>query len=219
WATDGMNSWTRRPVPGADAALAHCLTPEQIMLEGKQPPDGEVVIFDCDGYFMGVSLAEKFASEGRQGTLVTPFPTAGPFLEATGEAAYVERRLRDLHVKSFCGHVVTQIEPGRMRGRLVMGEDDVTWNAESAVLVTHRLSHGLYQELVSDRARLDREGITGLYRVGDCVEPRLIADAIFDGHRLARDIDTDSPASFRPFARENLTVRDADLLDAAPAQV
>src|SRR6202011_376571 len=34
WATDGMNGWTRGPIPGADASQPQCLTPEQIMLEG-----------------------------------------------------------------------------------------------------------------------------------------------------------------------------------------
>jgi len=66
------------------------------------------------------------------------------------------------------------------------------------VLVTHRLSDGLYGELRSDPDALEREGITGLYRVGDCVEPRLIADAIFDGHRLAATSTPTTRPRFSP---------------------
>jgi dimethylamine/trimethylamine dehydrogenase len=49
---------------------------------------------------------------------------------------------------------------------------------------------------------LNAEGITGLYRIGDCDAPRTIADCVFDGHRLAREIDSDDPSSPLPFVRE-----------------
>jgi dimethylamine/trimethylamine dehydrogenase len=181
------------------------------MAEGKQAPDGRVLIYDCDGYYMGVSLAEKFASEGREVTLVTPYSTAGPFLAFTAEAAHVHHTLERLKVQVVVDHVLTEIEPGQIRGRALFGDLQPSWEAHGVVLVTHRLSDGLYRELSSAREDLEREGITGLYRVGDCVEPRLVADAIFDGHRLARDIDTDDPRKFQPFMRENLKLPPADL--------
>ena len=53
WAADGLNSATRGPIPGADASLAHVLTPEQIVLDGKRPPGSRVVVYDCDGYYAG----------------------------------------------------------------------------------------------------------------------------------------------------------------------
>ncbi|MGG7377565.1 hypothetical protein ACQ7B2_01825, partial [Escherichia coli] len=31
WAGDGLNAFTHEPIPGADAALPHVLTPEQLM--------------------------------------------------------------------------------------------------------------------------------------------------------------------------------------------
>ena len=45
-------------------------------------------------------------------------------------------------------------------------------------------------------------GIVAVHRVGDCVAPRLIADAIFDGHHLAREIDRPDPAVAAPYLRE-----------------
>ena len=63
------------------------------------------------------------------------------------------------------------------------------------MLVTQRLSDdALFRELAADPDALAAEGIEALYRIGDCVAPRLIADAIFDGHRLAREIDSPDPA-------------------------
>ena len=44
--------------------------------------------------------------------------------------------------------------------------------------------------------------LPALYRIGDCVAPRLLADAIWDGHRLAREIDSSDPAMPLPHHRE-----------------
>ena len=71
------------------------------------------------------------------------------------------------------------------------------------MLVTQRVSDdALYRELVADPAALEAAGIEAVYRIGDCVAPRLIADAIFDGHRLAREIDSPDPAIALPYLRE-----------------
>ena len=49
---------------------------------------------------------------------------------------------------------------------------------------------------------LEAEGITGFYRIGGWFAPRLVADCIFDGHRLAREIDSENPDVPLPFKRE-----------------
>jgi dimethylamine/trimethylamine dehydrogenase len=77
------------------------------------------------------------------------------------------------------------------------------------VLVTQRRSNeALFRSLKDDIGidALTAEGVTGLYRIGDCEAPRLIADAVFSGHRLAREIDTDNPAVPLPFKRERKVI-------------
>ena len=213
WATDGMNGWTRESVTGADASKPHCLTPEQVMLDGKLVAGERVLVYDCDGYFMGVSLAEKLALDGKRVTLVTPHAIAGPYLAHTAEIAHVHRVLHGLGVETVTDHVVTAVEPGRVAGhRFSIPGSAVAWEADSVVLVTQRVStDAVYRELRSNPERLEREGISGLFRIGDCLEPRLIADCIFDGHRLAREIDSDDPAKPLPFLRENAVLDSADL--------
>ena len=101
-------------------------------------------------------------------------------------------------------YLVTAVEPGKVTlGHAYAASKEASIEADGIVLVTQRLSDdGLYRELKADRAALEREGINGLFRIGDCLVPRLLADAVFDGHRLAREIDTDDPASHLPFIRE-----------------
>jgi dimethylamine/trimethylamine dehydrogenase len=213
WAGDGVNGWTRGPVPGADASAEHCLTPEQIMVQGKPVPGDRALVYDCEGYFMGASLAERLALEGKQVTLVTPYGEAAPYMSYTSEIRHMHRVLHRLGVAVIADHVVTSIEPGRVSGRQFSVDDEpVTWDADAVVLVTQRVSEdSLYHALRADPDRLAREGISGLFRIGDCVEPRLIADSIFDGHRLAREIDSDDPANPLPFVRENVVLSAAEL--------
>ena len=100
------------------------------------------------------------------------------------------------------GVTITRVEPG-----LVAGTDEFDeafeLETDAVVLVTQRISDdALYHELRADEDRLAAEGIEAVYRIGDCVAPQLIADAIFDGHRLAREIDGENPAVPLPYLRE-----------------
>lgn len=205
WATDGLNFVTHEPIPGADASLPHCLTPEQLMIKAKEPPGAHVLVYDCDGYFMGSSLAERLALEGRPVTLVTPLAQIAPFTHFTSELPRIKRTLLGLDVRVVTEHVIDTIEPGRVSGRHIYDERQrtVIWDADAVVLVTCRISNeALFRELEANPERLEREGVRSLYRIGDCVAPRLIADAIFDGHRLGREIDSPSPRTPLPHIRE-----------------
>src|ERR687888_152000 len=207
WATDGLNGATHDTIPGADASLPWQLTPEQIMVEGKKAPGTRVLVLDDDGYFMGVSLAEKLALEGKQVTLVTHLAHVAPYMDFTLEAPNMHRKLHKLGVELVTHHVPKRLEEGKVVPTYVYDEDghEKVWEVDAVVLVTQRRSdEALYREL-KDRVGLPAlaaEGVTALYRAGDCVAPRLIADAVFDGHRLAREIDSPNPEEPLPFKRE-----------------
>lgn len=58
--------------------------------------------------------------------------------------------------------------------------------------------------LAADREALAAAGIEGLHRIGDCLAPRMISEAVFDGHRLAMEIESDDPDVALPYAREHV---------------
>ena len=100
------------------------------------------------------------------------------------------------------GVTVLAVEPGRVSGE---DEFEAPWSleADGLALVTQQVSDdALYRELVADPAALERAGIEAMFRIGDCVAPRMISEAIFDGHRLAREIDSPDPSIALPFDRE-----------------
>src|SRR5881275_482015 len=150
WAPDGLNGASHDTIPGADASQAHVLTPEQIMVEGKQPPGDRVVIVDNDGYFMGVSLAEKLALEGKHVTLLTPMGHIAPYMHFTLEAPNMHRKLHKLGVEIVTYHMPSKIEAGGVTAAHVYDEDghERTWEADATVLVTQRRSNeALFREL------------------------------------------------------------------------
>jgi dimethylamine/trimethylamine dehydrogenase len=206
WAGDGINFLTHEPIPGADPSLPHVLTPEQVMLEGKRPPGQRVVVFDADGYFVAPGLAEKLVADGHDVELVTCHELVSPMSDETLEGALLRQHLHETGIRMRTGTLLTGIQPGLLTARDHLGEP-LELEADAVVLVTHRLSNeSLFLELSGDEDRLRAEGIEAVYRVGDCVAPRLIAEAVFEGHRLAREIDGEEPAVPLPFKRERLVL-------------
>jgi dimethylamine/trimethylamine dehydrogenase len=206
WAGDGVNYLTHQPIPGADSSLPHVLTPEQVMLEGKVPQGKRVVVFDADGYYVAPGVAEKLVADGFEVELVTCHDLVSPLSDETLEGPLLRQHLHDTGIAMRPGTLLTGIQAGHLTARDGVGEP-LELEADAVVLVTQRLSNeDLFLELSRDEEGLRGEGIEALYRIGDCVAPRLIAEAVFDGHRLAREIDSEDPSVPLPFLRERLVL-------------
>jgi dimethylamine/trimethylamine dehydrogenase len=204
FAGDGLNAFTHAPLPGADASLPYVLTPEQLIVEGKRPPGRRVAVYDAEGYFIASSVAEELALDGCEVTLATPFDVVAPVCDETIEGPRLRRRLHELGVSVARNVTATAVEPGRLVCEGAFG-DPVELPFDAVVLCTQRVSEdALYHELEADGKTLRGCGVEALYRVGDCVAPRVIADAVFDGHRLAREIDLPRPRVPLPHRRERM---------------
>ena len=204
WSPTGVNGITQRAIPGADASVPHVATPEQILIEDKDVGE-RVLIFDCQGYYLGASLAERLARRGSRVTLVTPQEVPARYMHSTGEARNMIPLLKRLGVELVVRTAVSSVSRTETHTRTV---DEPTqervWPTDSVVLVTHRSpSDEIYRALKQDPHRLQQADISGVYRIGDCLAPRAqVADAVFDGHRLGREIDGPHPQRALPFIRE-----------------
>jgi len=203
FATDGLNAATHAPIPGADTSLDWQLTPDEVVLGDKQIGQ-RVLVLENEGYYMGATIAQKLAGEGKDVTLVTQAADVAGYMHYTLEAPMLHRDLHRLGVDIRTYTMVDSIEPGAVSLYNVWDDrhkDKV--EVDSVVLCTQRLSNdSLYRELKADPAALEREGIEAVYLIGDAQAPRMIVDSVFDGHRLAREIDSPNPAMPLPFIRE-----------------
>ncbi|HEY1369300.1 MAG TPA: FAD-binding protein [Gaiellaceae bacterium] len=208
WAADGVNFVTHAPIPGAPGG--HVLTPEAI-LSGEARASGRVLVYDCEGYLMGSGIAELLSTSGADVTLATPFEVVAPVTANTLEAGYVRARLRELDVEARVATQLAAIDPGScLLVDPVSGEQAV--DTDFVVLVTARVSdQALYRELIREPKDF------AVHAIGDCVAPRMTADVVFDGHRLAREIDEPDPETPLPFEREDRDAARTALLSRATA--
>jgi dimethylamine/trimethylamine dehydrogenase len=223
WAADGLSGVTHSAIEGADAALPQICTPDQVM-NGKDVGD-RVVVLDADGYFTGVSIAEYLVDQGKEVSLVTQLHAVAPYTDFTLEAPNLHRMIHEKKIRDITGHWAQSIRPGnettvsvyslygdgyRRTAEPRTGElprranehmEELT--CDTVVLVTGRRSNQtLFNELKGRRAEWAAEDIDNIFHTGDCYAPRMIADAVFDGHRLAREFDSDNPQYALPWIRE-----------------
>ena len=223
WSGDGRGAASPDPIPGIDAALPEFVTPEQVFA-GKTI-GRSVAILDSDGYFMAVSLAELLADRGKQVTLITLFDRAAPYTDFTLEGPNLRRMMREKDITNRAGTWVESAVPsGPVTLRLYdiyrdgakrtdqprqgelprrVGTDAEYFQCDTVVLCTGRHSNALlYRDLAASRSEWAARDLAGVYRAGDCLAPRYIADAVFDGHRMGREIDSPDPQRPRAIIRE-----------------
>jgi dimethylamine/trimethylamine dehydrogenase len=182
WRRDGVGRDSGFPIfdgPGV-------LTPDELMA-GRLPANGPVVIWDDDHYYMGGVLAELCRAAGLDVTLVTPAPTVSAWTVNTLEALPIAKRIARLGIDVLTYTSVTGFADGK--ARLVSGLTDAESELAAAALVTvtARLPvDGLYEQL---RDRWQDAGIASVTRIGDCLAPSTIQQAVYSGHKWARELD------------------------------
>jgi len=196
WRRDGIGRHVRTPIPGA--IFPHSLSPDDIM-DGKRPDKGPVVVFDDDHYYMGSMMAELLAGEGYQVALCTPGLCVSSWTEYTLEQQHIEKRLVGLGVEILPRHSVVTLGGGAVEMvNLVTGES--VKRSGAMVPVTMRLPNdALYNALMNAPDKLKTAGIKSVRRIGDCYGPATIAAAVYEGHRYARELDTEVDPDGVPF--------------------
>jgi dimethylamine/trimethylamine dehydrogenase len=152
------------------------LTPDDVF-SGAQV-GASVVIYDDEHYFMGGALAEKLARAGHAVTLVTPYPQVSGWTVYTDEQAFVQDRLMGLGVTILPQQMLAGQGAGFAQIACATNGKGREISCNSLILVTGRLPvEDLWHVL---------EGRPNVARVGDCLAPSSIADAVYSAHRFAR---------------------------------
>lgn len=198
WAPDGLNHVTRSPIPGA--SLEHVLRPEDMLVRGAEA-GATVLVYDCEGHVMGAGMAELIAMTGRRVVLATPLAEVAPYTNPTVDGFRIRTHLAGCGIDLLPGTQLVRID--RDTCSLETAGETAAIDVDTIVLATARISNdSLYRTLKGSPGRRADAGIHAVYAIGDCVAPRLIADCVFDGHRLAREIDSPDPRWPLPFIRE-----------------
>ena len=196
---DGIGRTLWQPIPGHE--LPHVLTPNDVFNGRAQT--GRVVIYDDDHYVMGGALAERCALLRYTVSLVTPAPEVSYWTRFALEQERIEKRLRSLGVTLYTKHTLSRIDVDSVSVTDNMTGVACTLPIDSVLLVTDRRPNdSLYYEL---EPALNDGRLHSLRIIGDAEAPNLIAQAVFAGHRAAREFG-ETPMEGTPFKVERIAV-------------
>ena len=190
WRRDGVGRWHSQPIAALDPAAVY--TPDDI-LDGRLP-EGDVVLFDDDHYYLGPVIAIQLARAGAYVRYVTTEGRAGAWSLYTQEQERTQRTLIDHGVEIEVNVALSAFDESLATLACVFSGRSRVVPASAVVLVTARTpDEALYRALVGEAEEpgaltAGPPGLESVQRIGDCLQPALIASAVYSGHRAAREL-------------------------------
>jgi NADPH-dependent 2,4-dienoyl-CoA reductase/sulfur reductase-like enzyme len=182
WDTSGYSPLQvgRESVPrAAEARIVDPLT----AISGTEDLGERIVIVEENGDCMPIALAIRLAEAGRSVTVVTQQAAVGRRIgpDSTVDFAWLYPRAIRAGVEVVTEVALERIEAHRviLRGVFSPVEQEIAAN-DVIFCLQRRSDDDLYRTLRQDGAEVRR--------IGDCVAPREVDDALFDGLRVARAI-------------------------------
>jgi 2,4-dienoyl-CoA reductase-like NADH-dependent reductase (Old Yellow Enzyme family) len=165
-------------LPGVDQP--HVITGWEVLDESVEVGE-KVVLLEDDGTRYAAGVAEVLLDRGSQVELVTPLSTLFPVTTYTNDMAVLYRRLMGKGLHYTLGAWASDIGERDVGIVHLYAEQEHRIDADTVVLVGPRLpKDDLYLQLVRDRRRV--------HRVGDCVAPRSLDHAIYEGFLAGRQL-------------------------------
>jgi dimethylamine/trimethylamine dehydrogenase len=177
WRKDGRGRSFRSAV--ASFAASRTLAPEDVVAGAAIA--GPVVVFDDDHYYVGSAIAEHLARHGHRTIYVTSEGRVSEWSVYTAEQGRAHARLLELGVEVIVNTLVSGLGAGTAVLRCVYSGAERQIACGSLVPVTSREPDELLWQQLQGR------GPATLARIGDARAPGLVAQAVYDGHRLARE--------------------------------
>jgi dimethylamine/trimethylamine dehydrogenase len=159
------------------------MTPDDL-LRGKLPAGERIAVYDDDHYYMGGVLAQLLARAGKRVTLITPEPRVSAWTENTMEQPRIHAQLVSEGVELRLSESLRAVVQDGLRVGCVYTDRETTLPADAIVLVTARLPN---DRLALELAEADHG--PEVHAIGDALAPGLIAQAVWDGHRYAEELD------------------------------
>jgi dimethylamine/trimethylamine dehydrogenase len=164
-------------------------------------PEGPVVVFDFDNYYLAGAIAEQLAGQSGGVTYVTTAGNASAWTFMTNELPLVHRALTKAGVPIHTLKRVTAFDGESVSIADVYTGAESHLPCRSLVLVgIRRPNDDLYHALAARPSDLDKAGIATVTRIGDCHAPGAIVHAVHSGHRYAREFE--SPRGDVPYTRD-----------------
>ena len=204
WRRDGVGGTSGFPIPGL--AEGPVFTPEDIFAGTKMPEP--VLVYDDDHYYLGGAIVELLQHRGTPTIYVTPAVEVSSWTGFTMEQKLIQAALIRAEVEVRTARELVGIA-GHEASLACIYTGNIARVAFGSILAltARQPNDALYDALMARSGEFGDHGIAVVHRIGDCLAPATIADAVFAGHELAMTIDRSSNAAI-PFMRERIALAD-----------
>ncbi len=169
-----------RPVPG-EYGPPLVLNVWDVMAENY--PVGQKVLFvDENGGHHAAATVERMADQGKQVDMITSDLFIGIELGPIGDLYLTRRRLLQKGVTFTTDVVVDEINQQTVKARNIYTNTAIVFEGYDTLVLDmgNRVEDDLYRRL--------KGRVKELYRVGDCVAPRSIGMAVYEGQKVGEKL-------------------------------
>jgi len=175
------------------------LTPDDLM-DGRWP-QGRVVVFDDDNFYLASVLAEALRRRGCDVTYVTADDTVASWSVHTLDYRHIRVRMAELGIEPIVSHNIARFQDTTLVLENVWSGKQSEIQCDAVVSITSRLPDDqLHAGLLLREPEWNGAGIRSVRCIGDALAPGLIVHAVYEGHRYARELEQDVPSGV-PFKR------------------
>ncbi len=197
WRGDGVGRSNFDAVDWAEGTRV--LTPADII--AGEVPDGPVVIYDDDHFYMASVLAEHLHAKGCDVTYVTPLESVASWTAYTLEQRSIIGRFKSLGISMHVNCSFRNYRDGAVTVEDAYALDsEKRFEASALVFVGARTPNkALYEGFAESQPD------SKAFLIGDCLVPGMIQAAIHSGHRVAKELIDDGVVPFKlekPIAAE-----------------
>lgn len=171
------------PVPGGDGDAVYNVWQ---VLKGEADLGENVLLIDYDGHHRATATAEWIVNQGKKCFMITSSLFIGCELGPLQDLYTTRQRLLQKGV-TFCPDIAVMEVGGPRGAKFAKGFDVYSnfwkeWTGYDSVVLAmgQRTEDALYFSL--------KGKVKELYRIGDAVSPRKVDMAIWEGHKLGREI-------------------------------
>ena len=187
WKRNGQDRFTRSILKTDESVRV--FTPEDLMNDHSL--DGDIAIYDTDGYYMAGLLAEKLIKEGFKVTYISPSPIASEWTINTLEQHKIQQNLIRLGVQLQLNKSLIKAKEGHVWLKDTFSSESMGIKSSNLVLVTEKAPNDdLFRHV-------DGEKFKSKTLIGDAYSPGVIAQAVHSGHLHAQFLGEDKSSIYK----------------------
>ena len=151
------------------------------VLSGEADVGRRVLVLDDDGTRATAGLVELLLDQRHEVELVSRFPMLFPPLASTSEAGFVPTQLVQKGLRYQLSSWATKVEGTRVSVFDLLAQAEDERETDTVVLALPPVANDTLYHQLSERAY-------EVHRIGDCVAPRRIDHAVYEGELAGREL-------------------------------